>query len=97
MPDDMPMVGRMARAMRAFLLGPDGPRYAGTNDDLSSVCVDGDVDLLRLAHAAIEALRVPTKAMTEAGEMEDDRTTSYVQAAECTEHWRAMIDAALAE
>jgi hypothetical protein len=47
------------------------------------------------ALSAIEALREPTEAMIAAGEGCDDYTSSFVQAADCETHWRAMIAAAM--
>ena len=80
------MVDRVARAMAAYAEKlPTGDRDA--------LFIYGDRE--GLARAAIAALRDPTAAMVDAGENEDDRTTQYVQGADCTEHWRAMIDAAL--
>ena len=48
------------------------------------------------ARAAIAAMREPTEAMVDAG-YACDGTTTYDATAFCETHWRAMIDAALAE
>jgi hypothetical protein len=85
------MVERVARA----ILEAAGDRAMGDTDDLSCVLIDGDMDLIGLARAAIEAMREPTEAMLQAQHMDamwdepdEGKPAAYYD-------WRAMIDAAL--
>lgn len=90
----MSKVDDVAQAMRAFLLGPNGPTYSRTTDALSPFCcVDGDIDLPRLAVAALVAMRSPTDEMVLA--MSSDGYV--VEAGDLKEAWDRAIDAAIAE
>lgn len=95
------MVQRLAKAMLVELerqyrdLGI--PYVSGHDTCLNAVIVDGHVDLLTLARAAIIAIREPIVVMLEAAKVADplgcdvdpgDETTVYGAI------WRGMIDAA---
>jgi hypothetical protein len=85
----------VARAMYDWL-ARNGPSYVGADDDLSAVCLDGDVDLISLARMAIAAMREPTEAMkTRSEDIHWDYSCHVCGGVR--DGWYAMIDAALAE
>lgn len=58
------MIERVARAMVDALNAQD--EYVGGSSDLNCVTIDGTFDVVRVARAAIEAMRKPTDAMRDA-------------------------------
>jgi hypothetical protein len=92
------MIERVARAAYEVLMTDETIDAWVDKDpaDMSSVVVDGSINLLSIARAAIAAMREPTKAMAEAGGREvpgagrDGPVGDYGRFV-----WRPMIDAAL--
>lgn len=89
------MIERVARAAYEALM-TDEHSVAWVDDtpaDMSAVVVDGSIDLLKMARAAIVAMMEPTGAMIDAGysycSVED------YEALIPEEVWPLMIDAAL--
>lgn len=90
------LVERAARAMMRDLERQGEPYGAGPLYDtpdtaaelLPFVVIDGTVDMLALARAAIAEMREPTQAMHRAG-LEAPQTVAEI--------WEAMIENALAE
>jgi hypothetical protein len=76
------MIERVARAMHKAI---DDDTYVGDFED-GDVTVDGSVNFMALARAALEEMRQPTEAMIEAG---------YGYPDAWSRHWEPMIDAAL--
>lgn len=87
---EMSKVEEVARAIYDEL----AQKNVGAGDNLRSVYVADQIDLVALAKAAIEPMRKPTKTMIEAGN-EQDRYDEGSAGAEL--HWQVMIDAALKE
>ena len=91
------MSEREERVARALLQAVSAATW--TQDDpaaLDSVDVDGPVDFLAAARAAIAALRKPTAFMKTAGFYRG--TARFAESAtveDAAEVWRAMIDEAL--
>lgn len=83
------IVERVARALHKAISASDSDVFVGDDADLTNVMIDGQVDLLEIASAAIEAMRLPTDVMDEAGlACGMDRSHDI--------YWEAMIRAALA-
>lgn len=59
--------------------------------------VDGGWDDEAVAGKVLREMREPTDRMIDAAGAQDDHSTPYVQCEDGGVHWRAMIDAALAE
>jgi N-methylhydantoinase B/oxoprolinase/acetone carboxylase alpha subunit len=95
------MVERVARKMMIELTDDSGFTYAQERPDLSCVVIDGNIDLIALARAAIEAMREPTQTMVAAAEAlsrEYDAGEIWVDIPPDPEDaWSAMIGAALKE
>lgn len=82
----MNMIGRVARAIHdAMYSDEQSGAWMSGKCPLDSVTVDGDVDLIRAATAAIQAMRDPTPEMIAAGEAVDGTVTALPI-------WQAMID-----
>lgn len=85
------MVERVARAMLDRLSAPEKGGYlfvSKNRDDITGVLVDGDVDFLEIARAAIAAMREPSAPM---------KAAASIMAGRFEEEWQAAIDAALKE
>ena len=87
----MTTLERIARAILAAVVDPSlSMVYAESSPkDLTNVTIDGQVDLMLMARAAIEAME-PNAAMCEAAKGE-----TLVSAAEMKAIWNAMRRAAL--
>ena len=85
------MVERVARAFHdALYADVDSGAWMSGKCPLESVTIDGDVDLLKAARAAINALMEPTPPMREAM----DELAGTINPADC---WYAAIEAALSD
>jgi coenzyme F420-reducing hydrogenase gamma subunit len=92
---EMTMVDRVARTIYEKLNAQGLASLSDFGDDLTDVVfVEGRVDLLEIARAAIEEMREPTEAMVEASAAiyGDNYLYRYEYS---KDQWRAMIDAAL--
>jgi len=97
------MLEKVARAIEASLRNDreqHGAVYVGPEDELgATVLVDGDVDFLVLARAAIAAMREPTEEMVRAGiralNVAGYGMPEYGPEDEAEMAFNAMIDAAL--
>lgn len=78
------MVERVARAMA----DRSKARVAGLHL-LNAIPMDGEEDFMKMARAAIEAMREPTEAMVKAG------SSMYCNEYEAPDIWEDMIDAAI--
>lgn len=102
MEKEMTMVERCAKAIYAKLndeMRGDG-YLSDISDDMTDVVVDGRVDLLAVARAAIEGMREPTQQMRLAGIAEwsrPDPTPEHESTLVFNAVWRAMVNAALKE
>jgi hypothetical protein len=94
----MNMIEKMARA---FLAAIDDGTYTGEHrgDELSSMTIDGDVDLIACMRAALMAMREPDEAMVEKCRLIDLSVDDavFVPDDDVVRVWEAMIDAALNE
>lgn len=85
----MNIIERVARAIHdAMYSDEQSGAWMSGKCPLDSVTVDGEVDLIRAATTAIQAMRDPTPEMIEAGEAVDGTVTALPI-------WQAMIDASL--
>lgn len=85
------MVLRVAKAIHEAARGLGGAVvHVEPWQDGASILIDGDVDMMAMALAAIAAMREPTEAMVQA-------VIAYAgeEMIEIREEWRIMIDAAL--
>ena len=78
------------RVAQAILLAADSiPHlYVGEQPDLTSILLDGDVDFMALAHAALTSIAEPTPTMLAAGNAVFHNGT----AVSALSVWQAMID-----
>lgn len=94
MPDEMTMVERVARAIY-HRIDAHFERYGSGQieavADLVDVTIEGRVDLLEVARAAIEEMRNPTGGMEDwfRDNLEHTETGAWI--------WKGAIDAALKE
>ena len=89
------MVERVARAMVANLQSDDQrPGLIMPSDPLDCMMIDGSVNMLSLARAAIAAMQEPTEAMLTAGDLAVGYNDYDGAVGAC---WKAMLAAALAE
>lgn len=99
----MNMVEKMARAMHdALYLDEDSGAWMSGKCPLESVTIDGDVDLVKAARAALSAMMDATPGMVEAAKhVPCDGDVSggvvYSTGAEARAIWQAMCRAALDE
>lgn len=90
----MNMIERIARAIHdAMYSDEQSGAWMSGKCPLDSVTVDGDVDLMRAATAAIQAMREPTKQMMDAAQL-DPQDDPMVSRGMAYSAWVSMIDAA---